>query len=197
MVDLVLLVEIDRDDALIDDLFGQERGRTFARLADVVEDVVAVIGGGGRRAQRDQHLLLARSGRYLFQRHGRNHVAVLGRLGDAAEHAAAAARGSAAGKAECRRQGRAGSERRPEAPRNHGDAVPTVPVLGHSARSRLALAVAAPAADDTIGMRARRLVHDRVGNVVFRALVKDALACHGAACNVSRAGGVSAAQPEE
>ena len=80
-IDLLVLVEIDREDALVDDLGVHEGDRLLAGLADVVEDLAAIIAGGRGRAEGDQDLVLARADRDLLDGLLRDDVAVLAGLG--------------------------------------------------------------------------------------------------------------------
>ena len=82
--DRVVVVEIDGEDALADHLLGHEGDRLLAGLADVVERLAAEILGGRGRAERDQHLVLARPDRHLLDGIFGHDIAVLGLDADAA-----------------------------------------------------------------------------------------------------------------
>src|SRR6201987_3816570 len=75
--DLAVLVEIDRDHALVANLLVHEGDRTLGALRDVVEDFAVEGGDGGGCAHHDQGLVLARADRDLLQRAGRQDVALL------------------------------------------------------------------------------------------------------------------------
>src|SRR5205085_11814208 len=82
-LDAAVLVEVDRDHALVDHLFGHERGLLGAR-GDVIEHLAADGRDRGRRAERNQHLLLRGAERNLFERALGEHIAALISLGEAA-----------------------------------------------------------------------------------------------------------------
>src|ERR1019366_5200619 len=74
---LAVLVEIDRDDALIDDLVVHERDRTLGALRNVIEDLTVEGGDRGWRPHHDQDLILARPDGNLLKRARRQDVALL------------------------------------------------------------------------------------------------------------------------
>src|SRR5450756_1355921 len=79
-----VLVEIDSDDALVDDLLVHEGDFALGALRDVIEHL-AVEGGDRRgRAHHDQHLVLAGPDRDLLERAGGQDVALLELLAGAA-----------------------------------------------------------------------------------------------------------------
>lgn len=90
-----ILVEINRDHALIDDFVRQEGGRALRLLRNVVEGLPVHGGHGRRRAKDDEHLFLRCPDGNLFQGTFGEHVASL----QGFRHAAA---GSKAGSAKKR-----------------------------------------------------------------------------------------------
>ena len=74
---LAVLVEIDRNDPLVDDLLVHERDRARGALRDVIEDLAVEGCDRGWRSHHDQNLILARSDGNLFKRAGRQDVALL------------------------------------------------------------------------------------------------------------------------
>jgi hypothetical protein len=60
-------IEIDRQDALIDDLRIEEGGLSFGALRNVIEDFAADCGDGRGRAENEQHLLLTCADRNLIE----------------------------------------------------------------------------------------------------------------------------------
>src|SRR5215813_10428595 len=76
-LDPSILVEVNRDDALIDCLLHHEGDRPLGTLGDVVERLAAHGRNRRGRAQKDQNLLLARADRDLLERSFRNDVALL------------------------------------------------------------------------------------------------------------------------
>src|SRR5262245_49697848 len=83
-LDAAVLVEIDRDHALIDRLLPHEGDRPLGALGDIVEGLAADGCHGRWRAKQDQHLLLAGADRDLLERAFRNDVALLVSLAEAA-----------------------------------------------------------------------------------------------------------------
>src|SRR5262249_15632872 len=79
-----VLVEIDRDHALIDGLLHHEGDGALGALGDVVERLAADGRDSRGRAQQDQHLLLAGADRDLLERAFGNDVAFLIGLAEAA-----------------------------------------------------------------------------------------------------------------
>src|SRR5262249_33399948 len=75
--DAALLVEIDCDDALIDDFVRHEGRRTLRLLRDVIKCFAVDGGNRGRRAEHNQHLLLRGSDGNLFQGAFRHYVPAL------------------------------------------------------------------------------------------------------------------------
>ena len=75
--DAPILVEVDRDDPLIDHRMRHESDGALGFLGDVVERVAVDRSNRGRRAENDQHLLLGGADGNLFQRTLRQHVAAL------------------------------------------------------------------------------------------------------------------------
>src|SRR5215470_16039214 len=67
-----VLVEIDRDHALIDGLLLQECNRSLGALGDVVEGLAADGRHRRWRTKQDQHLFLAGADRDLLERAFRN-----------------------------------------------------------------------------------------------------------------------------
>ncbi len=74
--DALVGTEIDGDDALVDEPRSHEGHRTNPLLRDVVEDLVVERGGGGRRAQREDHLFAAGAHRHQLERLVVDHVAL-------------------------------------------------------------------------------------------------------------------------
>src|SRR5215218_238654 len=74
---LAVLVEIDRDHALVDDLLVHERDFALGALRDVIEYLAVQGCDRRRRAHHDQHLVLAGADRDLLQRVGRQYIALL------------------------------------------------------------------------------------------------------------------------
>src|SRR6267142_6370701 len=86
---LAVLVEIDRDDPLVDDLLVHERNHALGALRNVVENLAVEGCDRGRRSHHDQNLILARAHRDLLQRACWQDVALLELLaGAAAEYRA-------------------------------------------------------------------------------------------------------------
>ena len=83
-LDPAILVEIDRDHALIDHRMRHEGRLALGLLRDVIERLAIDGGDGGGRAEHDQHLLLAGADRDLLERAFRQHVTALQRFGHAA-----------------------------------------------------------------------------------------------------------------
>src|SRR5581483_675524 len=76
-LDLAVLVEIDRDNALVDRGVWHEGGGALSALRDVVEGLAADGGDRRRRAEHDQYLLLRGAERDLLQRSLGKDVAAL------------------------------------------------------------------------------------------------------------------------
>src|SRR5215216_4853883 len=74
---LTVLVEIDRDHALVDDLLIHERDFALGALRDVIEYLAVQGRDRRRRSHHDQHLVLAGADRNLLQRVGRQDIALL------------------------------------------------------------------------------------------------------------------------
>src|SRR5207244_4341995 len=91
---LAVLVEIDRDHALVDDLLVHERHRAFGALGDVVEDLAVQRRDCRWRAHHDQHLVLARTDWYLLERAGWQDIALLELLARAGAEQSRDERGS-------------------------------------------------------------------------------------------------------
>src|ERR1700730_16105679 len=86
---LAVLVEIDRDDPLVDDLLVHERYWALGTLRNVIEYFAVEGCDRGWRSHHDQHLILARADRKLLERAGRQDVALLKLLaGTAGQHCA-------------------------------------------------------------------------------------------------------------
>src|ERR1700694_4465404 len=86
---LAVLVEIDRDDPLVDDLLVHERDRALGALRNVIEYLTVEGGDRGWRSHHDQHLILACPDRDLLKRTGGEDIALLELLaGAAAQHRA-------------------------------------------------------------------------------------------------------------
>src|SRR5262245_61470351 len=83
-LDPSILVEVDRDDTLIDGLLQHEGDRSLGALGDVIESLAAHGRNRRGRAQQDQHLLLAGADRDLLERAFRNDVALLVGLAETA-----------------------------------------------------------------------------------------------------------------
>src|SRR5487761_2066803 len=102
---LAVLVEIDRDHALIDDLVVHERDRTLGALRNVVEDFAIEGCDRGWCSHHDQDLILARPDGNLLERTRRQDVAFLKLLAAAAQcRAYQGDRGGGAQTAPVRRQ---------------------------------------------------------------------------------------------
>src|SRR5689334_13512643 len=72
-----ILVEIDRDNALVDDLMGHEGGRALRFLRDVIEGIAVDSGDRGGGAKHDQYLFLRSADRDLFECAFRQHITAL------------------------------------------------------------------------------------------------------------------------
>src|SRR5438445_4987263 len=83
-LDPSVLVEIDRDDALIDRLLHHEGDRPLGALGNIIEGLAAHGRNRRGRAEQDQHLLLACTDRDLLERPFRNDVALLVGLAETA-----------------------------------------------------------------------------------------------------------------
>src|SRR6202140_1730352 len=83
-LDLAVAVEIDRDPPLVDHLLVHERDRALGALRDVVKYFAVEGRDRRRRSHHDQHLILARPDRDLFQRPGGQDIALLELLAGAA-----------------------------------------------------------------------------------------------------------------
>jgi hypothetical protein len=84
------LIEIDDEHALIDH-FGFEEGGALGFLRNVIEGFARNGRDRGGGAEHEQHLLLARADRNLFQRPLVEHVAAMLRLGETVDRERAAA----------------------------------------------------------------------------------------------------------
>ena len=80
---LAVVVEIDRDDALVDDFLFHESRAALGLLRDVIEHFAVDGGDGGGRAEHDQHLFLRGADRDLLERAFLQHIAALEGLGEA------------------------------------------------------------------------------------------------------------------